>query len=100
MNVSFPLRWKILAWFFVNLAVLGLVIVGFARAQFRFGVDSLLAGRAGERLEAIAVPLTAELSRLPPEKWAAAIDRHTAAYGVRAAAFRNDGGFVAGSFRE
>src|SRR4051794_31379387 len=100
MKVPFPLRWKIFAWFVVNLAVLGLVIAGYLRAQFRFGVDSLLAGRAGDRLEAIAGPLTTELRRLPNAEWAGAIRRYTTAYGVRAAAFRNDGGFIAGDFRE
>ena len=45
-NHVFP-RWKILAWFFVNLAVIGFALFYFLRGQFRAGIDSLLAGPTG-----------------------------------------------------
>ena len=55
------LRWKILAWFFVNLAVIGAVLFYFVRAQFRVGIDSLLAGPTGARLDGIAQPFAPRL---------------------------------------
>ncbi len=83
MKTSFSLRWKILAWFFVNLAVTGFAVFYFLRGQFRVGIDSLLAGPTGARLDAIAQPLAAELRALPEEKWGAALGRATAQWRAR-----------------
>ena len=97
--LAFSLRWKILAWFFVNLAVIGFAIFYFLRGQFRVGIDSLLAGPTGARLDAIAQPLGSELRALPEAEWSAALGRATAqwrARGVKAALVRNDGRFVTG----
>lgn len=98
---AFSLRWKILAWFFVNLAVLGALIFLFLRVQFHVGINSLLAGPTDDRLEAIARPLAAELSQRPSAEWSAALDRAMTAWrkrGVRAALYRGNGRFVNGDF--
>ncbi|MES2706930.1 MAG: HAMP domain-containing sensor histidine kinase [Verrucomicrobiota bacterium] len=99
MPASFPLRWKILSWFFVNLALIALGVFLLFRAQFRVGIDSLLNGPTGDRLEALARPLAAELRTLPPAEWPAAFDRATAGWrarGLEAALMRNDGLLIAG----
>ena len=99
MAASISLRWKILAWFFVNLAVIGLAVCGFLLVQFRLGMNSLIAGSTDDRLEAIAQPLANNLRRLPSEQWNAALNQAVAVWrerGVQAAIFRNDGTFVAG----
>lgn len=99
---AFPssLRWKILGWFFLNLALIGGAVFLLLRAQFRFGVNTLLAGPTGDRLEAIAAPLAAELRRLSSEgEWNDALTRATALWrerGVRAVLIRGDGQTVAG----
>ncbi len=96
----FSLRWKILGWFFLNLALIGGAVFLLLRAQFRFGVNSLLAGPTGDRLEAIAAPLAAELRRLPSDDdWNSALARATAVWrerGVRAALVRGADRLVAG----
>ena len=99
---AFSLRWKILAWFFVNLAVLGAGLFLFLRAQFHVGINSLLSGPTDGRLEAIARPLAADLRQQPVGEWNAVLDSAVAqwrAKGVRAALYRNDGDFLAGDFR-
>ena len=53
MKLRFPLLPKILAWFFLNLVVLGAGFFFVLKVQFRFGLDSLLAGRVGERIQAV-----------------------------------------------
>ena len=50
--MRFPLYAKILALLFVNLVLIAGVIFFFAQGQMRFGLDYLLAGRAGERVQA------------------------------------------------
>ena len=95
------LRWKILAWFFVNLAVLGGALFLFLRVQFHVGINSLLAGSTNDRLEAIARPLAEELRQQPEAQWGAALDRAVAAWrarGLRAALYREHGRYVAGDF--
>ena len=99
MKIRFSLRWQILAWFFVNLAVIGAALFFSLRAQFRVGIDSLLAGPTGVRLDALAQPLAAELRGLPDDQWSTAFARATEtwrAHGVHAALVRNDGHSVAG----
>ena len=101
-RASISLRWKILAWFFVNLTVAGLLVSGFLLVQFRVGMSSLIAGSTDDRLEAIAQPLAADLHRLPAAQWGAALDRAVAVWrqhGLEAALFRNNGEFVAGDIR-
>jgi two-component system, OmpR family, sensor histidine kinase CpxA len=103
MKRGLSLRWKILAWFFVNLALIGGGIFVFLRAQFSVGIESLLAGPTGARLDAIALPLLTEMQSTGPSEWPAALDRAVSewrARGVKASIFRNDGVFAAGDFRE
>jgi len=47
VKVRFPLSVKILLWFFLNLVLLGAVLYGFFRIQFRLGLDSLTGTRPG-----------------------------------------------------
>jgi len=96
MTARFPLYAKILGWFFVNLLLLAVVALVTVRGQFRFGLDALLAGRAGERVQAVADLLTAELRPLPRSDWNAVVERFSEAYRLEFHLFRGDGGHVAG----
>ena len=58
MKTRFPLYLKILLWFFGNMVFLGVVFLLVARVQFRFGLDSLIAGPAGEHLQDVTRLLT------------------------------------------
>ena len=99
IHAAFSLRWKILAWFFVNLLVIGTILFGFLRAEFHVGINSLLAGPTNDRLEAIARPLVTELRTVPETRWNNALESAAAAWrgrGLRAGLYRNDGTYVAG----
>jgi two-component system sensor histidine kinase CpxA len=65
----FPLYAKVLLWFFVNLAVLAVVFYVFAREQFRVGLDSLLLGPAGDKIEAAGRRVSEELSATSRNQW-------------------------------
>lgn len=99
----FSLRWKILAWFFVNLLVLGGILFGFLRVQFRVGIGSLLAGPTSDRLEAIALPLAAELREQPVAEWDALLARAAVVWrarGLRVGLLWADGSYAAGDMRD
>ncbi|HEY6170508.1 MAG TPA: ATP-binding protein [Verrucomicrobiae bacterium] len=96
MNLRFPLYAKILLWFFLNLVLLAAGVYLFARVQFRLGLDSLLAGRAGERVQAVADVMVAELRDTPRADWNPVLERFSDAYRLRFYLFRADGAQVAG----
>lgn len=96
MNVRFPLFAKILLWLLMNLGILAAVFLAVCGAQFRFGLDSLLAGRAADRIRALSQAVCGDLQNRPREEWDAALERVGAAYGMPFALFRRDGQQVAG----
>ncbi|MEO6742362.1 MAG: HAMP domain-containing sensor histidine kinase [Chthoniobacteraceae bacterium] len=96
MRLRFPLYGKVLFWFFVNLALVAALAYGFARMQFRVGMEWLLAGPATQRIEAMSGLINADLRERPANRWNEVLDRYHAANGVTFAIFRNDGRQVAG----
>lgn len=99
IHAVFSLRWKILAWFFVNLLVIGTILAVFLRTEFHVGIDSLLVGPTNDRLESIARPLATELRTLPAARWSAALQSALGSWherGLRVGLYRNNGVYVAG----
>ncbi len=98
--MSFPLPLKILLWFFVNLVLLAGVAVYVARGQFRFGLDSLLTGSSGERVQGMATLIVSELNATKRAEWPAILMRHAEANHVQIAAVQNDGVRIVGTIAE
>ncbi len=96
MPIRFPLYVKILLWFFLNLVVLGVAFYLVARIQFRLGLGSLLAGRAGERIQAVSEVIAEELNDKPASDWNGVLENFGKAYKVQFLLFRNDGTQLAG----
>ena len=96
MKLRFPLLPKILAWFFLNLVVLGAAFFFVLKVQFRFGLDSLLAGRVGDRIQAVSDVMTGELKAKPLSGWDGILKNFGKAYKVQFLLFRQDGTQVAG----
>ncbi len=67
--VRFPLLAKVLCWLGLHLTILGLAFFLFLRWQLGLGLDSLLSGAAGERLEAFGDSVVETISDLPPRRW-------------------------------
>jgi two-component system sensor histidine kinase CpxA len=97
MKIKFPLYAKILFWFFLNVLVLCVVFFFVARVQLRFGLDSLIAGRAGDRIQAITRLISAELRERPRSEWDSVLARFSEVYALDFYVFRNDGVQAAGA---
>lgn len=69
----FPLLAKVLGWLLLHLVILALAFVGFVGWQLGLGLDSLLSGSAGERLQTFGEAAKEEMINLPPPLWNAAI---------------------------
>lgn len=74
------LRWNLLGWFFLNLGLVLVAIVGFGRVEFGLGTSSLLGGSMGKRLDAVARPLAVGLRRSPVSAWNDALTRSVQPY--------------------
>lgn len=86
-----PLYGKILLWFLVNLVVLFLLGFGFMRAQFKLGLDWMLAGEPGDRIAALGDSITHEFSRVPESGWDAKLRAYETTHGVTFALFNSRG---------
>ncbi len=97
MRLRFPLYAKILLWFFLNLLVLALAFYAVVKVQLRLGLDSLLAGRAGDRVQAVGEIIAAELADQPRDQWNGILKRFSSAYRIQFMLVRNDGTPLAGA---
>ena len=96
-RLRFPLLAKILVWLGLNLLLLAGVFIFVFQAQFRLGLDTLLAGRAGDRIQAISEVIAAALQNQPPAAWDEVVRTFSAAYKVPLALFSHDGTQLAGA---
>lgn len=69
----FPLLAKVLGWLLLHLVILALAFVGFVGWQLELGLDSLLSGSAGERLEAFGDAALLKMRDTSPSEWNGAI---------------------------
>src|SRR5689334_486402 len=94
MTLRLPLLAKIIGWFFLNLAVLGLAGWYLLRDQFAF---SMLASRtAGDRVAQIATAIAADL---PPDRraqWDTILAQHGRERGVEFFLYTNEAEQLAG----
>jgi two-component system sensor histidine kinase CpxA len=98
MPRRFPLYAKIVLLFFLNLALLAVMLWIPFRAQFRTGPDWFLPRDASDRIDAVSDIVLDELSREPPAKWSETLLRFDSGYHnkVRFLAFDGRGQQMAG----
>ncbi|MFN7948311.1 MAG: HAMP domain-containing sensor histidine kinase [Blastocatellia bacterium] len=88
MRLRFSLFTKILLWFFLNLIVLGAVLLLLFNRQFRL--------EAGHRLESVASLMAVELRAAPPAEREAILRRYSETYQVEFLLYLNNGVKMAG----
>ncbi len=96
MKLRAPLYAKIGGWLLANLLLVALLLVVFVEVQYHLGLDSLLAGRAGDRIAAVAGVIAAELRDNPREKWDEILAPFSESYQVRFSLYVDDGTRLAG----
>ena len=87
MRVRFPISAKILLWFFLNLAIVGVAAYAFLQAEFHLRPEMLLEGRAGRRVDALENLVTGDLNSVPRGQWGSVLARAGNLYGLRLALF-------------
>ncbi len=82
MKHRFPLYAKILAWFFLNIIVLGMIGWFILHSQAKSGVDSFLSGYVTQRVEPLAREVIAELGKASKDEWGDILKRRSEENGV------------------
>ena len=100
MKLRAPLYAKISGWLLANLLLVALLLAVFVEVQYHLGLDSLLAGRAGDRMEAVAGVIATELRASEPDKWAAILTPFSESYQVRFSLHLDDGTHLTGDETE
>ncbi len=96
MRPRFPLSAKILLWFFANLLFIGIAAYAFIEFEFHLGPESLLGGRAGQRVDALADLVNGEIDAEPPAQWSDILARAGNLYGLHLLITTPEGRRVAG----
>ncbi|MFL6353215.1 MAG: sensor histidine kinase [Bryobacteraceae bacterium] len=71
---------KILFFAFLNVLLLALVFLVFARVQFRFGLGSFLLASARDRMLSASQLVGLQLPNFPPSAWNQVLAQHSAGY--------------------
>jgi two-component system sensor histidine kinase CpxA len=88
---------KIGGWVFLNLLLLAALFFLVFQTQFRFGLDALLAGPAGERVFALTHAVLGTLRASPPSDWGEVLQTFGEAYKVEFTLVAGDGRHIAGN---
>lgn len=78
----FPLMAKVALWLAMHLLALAAAFAVFVGWQLRLGLDSLLSGATGERLESLGKEISGSLANTPPDEWEGIIAGKISPYGL------------------
>ena len=97
MKTRFPLFAKFLAWFFLNVLIVGAALVFFFRDHLVSLDQWLLPNSSRERIQAMSVLLIDELTRAHTSERDAVLARFSKAYQMQFALFDQSGARIAGA---
>lgn len=96
-KLRFPLSLKVSLWLLLNLILLAGAGAALLLTRSGFSWDALVSGSAGNRLQAVASVISAQLSHESPDAHDAVLARFSEAYGVDFALVAVNGYQIAGS---
>ncbi len=92
-----PLPFKILLWFFLNLALLLAGFLLIFSAEYRFDLDWIFSSHAQQRVDAMRDLIVDDLDTLSPDEWDDVIERFADAYHVHLGLFDDRGRHLLGA---
>ena len=92
-----PLPFKILLWFFLNLALLLAGFLLIFSAEYRFNLDWIFSSHAQQRVDAMRDLIADDLDTHAPDEWDDVVERFADAYHVRLGLFDDRGRHLLGS---
>lgn len=99
-RVRFPLFSKILFWVFMNLVLLGGILLFIFNLDFRFTPRSPFFSESANRIEAVSRLISMELSESTREEQDAVLEKYAAAYNVEFFVFDSSGREIAGKEKQ
>jgi two-component system sensor histidine kinase CpxA len=100
MRMRVPLYARILAWSFLNLALIGTVFTLLFLTQFQFDLEWVFATSARNRVETMRNLIVGDLNITPTDEWPRVIERYGTAYRVRLALFDEKANHLVGDVAE
>ncbi len=91
MRLRFSLFTKIMAWFFLNLVLLGVILFLIFNLNFRFSPRSPLLGGSSNRIESLTRLITREINQKTRSERDEILKRYSEAYNVEFFLFDNTG---------
>lgn len=95
-RVKVPLQVRILFWLILNLVLLASGGLAFVAWHYRFGLDLLVKGRSGERIQALTQMIAEDVGRVAAVERDEILARYSEAYRLEFLLVRTDGTRVAG----
>ena len=95
-----PLPFKILLWFFLNLALLLAGFLLIFSAEYRFDLDWVFSSHAQQRVDAMRDLIVDDLDTHEPDEWDDVIERFADAYHVHLGLFDDRGRHLLGSVED
>ena len=96
MNLRLPLYARILGLFLLNVLVVAAAFLVVFRMQFHLGLDSILAGQANRRVQALSQVVIRELQEAPTDQLDGVLSRFSEAFQLDLYVFGFDGAQLAG----
>lgn len=95
-GIRLPLYGQLLAWFFLNLALLGMALFLFARAELGLTLEDLLKSPAAAPLDRFLNDLNEQLSARPASRWTEILTNLSAGTRTVVVLYSRDGAKLAG----
>ena len=69
MRLRLPIYAKVVGWLFLNLLLIGIIGFLFIRDELALGLNSILAGEAGQRIQTLTDQVVNDLRAAPDDEW-------------------------------
>ena len=94
-----PIGLQMLVWFFLNLLLVCLIGSAVFLSKFGSGLDMLVDGKAGERVDGLRIKVFRGLNSRPVSSWGETLGGFAKKYRIQLAVFSSKGDWIAGEIK-